>query len=236
MPVSVRRHNLQRLREELNVTQSTLAGWIGRSTATIKAVETGKLALSENLASLITSITGGNKEWLLRNDLSEPMPPLEHMSAKLSPEQEAYDSSIILLYHLFDRLFASASRLKATQARRSLVPFIKAHLEFLEQNEQQPDAEYGFNCSITAFEFFRAHPEFLDADLASLINLDYIIKDAYRREKIEETYGCKISRDGQEVKRWLKEHFSELSSEEQAALASLKPRRRKGHSPNPKSS
>jgi DNA-binding XRE family transcriptional regulator len=236
MPVSVRRHNLQRLREELLLTQSALAGWIGRSAATIKAVEIGKLALSDNLASLIASITGANKEWLLRNDLSEPMAPLEHTSAKLSPEQEAYDSSIVLLYHLFDRLFAAARRLKPTQARRILVFFIKKHLEFLEQNEQQPDAEYDFDCSRSAFEFFRAHPELLDVDLASLINLDYIIKDAYRREKVEETYGRKIRCEGKEAKQWLNEHFSELSPEEQVRLASLKPRRRKERSPSRKSS
>ena len=85
MPASVRRHNLQRLREELNLTQATLAGWIGRSAATIKAVEICKLALSGNLAALIALVTGVNKEWLLRNDLSEPMPRLERVSAKLAP-------------------------------------------------------------------------------------------------------------------------------------------------------
>ena len=57
MPASVRRHNLQRLREELNLTQPTLGSWLGRSAATIKAVEIGKLALSENLAALIASVT-----------------------------------------------------------------------------------------------------------------------------------------------------------------------------------
>ena len=45
MPASLRRHNLARLREELSISQTTLAAWIGRSWSAIKAIETGKLGL-----------------------------------------------------------------------------------------------------------------------------------------------------------------------------------------------
>jgi DNA-binding XRE family transcriptional regulator len=199
MPASVRRHNLQRLREELNVTQATLAGWIGRSAATIKAVEIGKLALSENLAALIASLTGGNKEWLLRNDVSEPMPLLEPASVKLAPEDEAYNASIVLLRHLFDRLFMSARRLKCTHGRRDLEHFIELMLEILRETEQQSDADLSYFISADPFEFFKAHPEFLDPDLKSTINLDFLVKDAYRREKALETLDRKARREAKDA-------------------------------------
>lgn len=85
MPASVRRHNLARLRAHLKVTQATLGRWTGRSPATIKAIEIGKLALSPVLAGLVADLTGADKDWLLRNDLAEPMPPLTHVS--VAPER-----------------------------------------------------------------------------------------------------------------------------------------------------
>lgn len=235
MPASVRRHNLQRLREELNVTQPTLAGWIGRSAATIKAVEIGKLALSQNLATLIASVTGADKDWLLRNDLSEPMPPVVHQSANYAPEDRAYDVSIVLLMHLFERLFAAAMRLKPSEARRALAFFIKFWLEALEKGEHKPDCEYGGDIGVQPFEFFKAHPELFDPDLASLINIDYLIKDAYLLQKRTKVYDRKLNREGKEAAQWIKEHFSELSAEEQAAVSHLKPRRPKSPSRSPAS-
>jgi len=199
MPTSVRRHNLQRLREHLNLTQSTLGSWVGRSAATIKAVEIGKLALSENLAALIASVTGGDKAWLLRNDLSEPMPPLEPVSVKLAPEDEAYNRSIVLLYHLFDRLFVAARRLKSAQHRRGLEHFIQILLDILKETKQQPDADLSYFISADPFEFFKAHPEFLDPDLKGMINLDFLVKDAYRREKALEALDRKARCEAKDV-------------------------------------
>jgi DNA-binding XRE family transcriptional regulator len=199
MPVSVRRHNLQRLRQELNVTQETLAGWIGRSTATIKAVEIGKLALSENLATLIASVTGADKEWLLRNNLSEPISPLIRMSAKMSPQEQAYGYTFALLQHLFDRLFAALARMQPSPIRKSLEIFIKATMAALEEKGQIPDCEYGLDVSVDTFEFFKAHPENLDPDLAGVINIDYLIKDAYLLEQKGKDYGRKVMKEGREA-------------------------------------
>ena len=199
MPASVRRHNLQRLREELNLTQPTLGSWLGRSAATIKAVEIGKLALSENLAALIASVTGGDKGWLLRNDLSEPMPPLEPVSVKLAPEDEAYNISIVLLRHLFERLFMAAERLRCTQFRRDLEHYIEIRLDLLKVTEQRPDADLSYFISADPFEFFKAHPEFLDPDLKGMINLDFLIKDAYRRERALEALDRKARREAEDV-------------------------------------
>jgi transcriptional regulator with XRE-family HTH domain len=199
MPVSVRRHNLQRLREKLNLTQAKLAGWVGRSAAAIKAVEIGKLALSENLAALIASVTGSDKAWLVRNDLSEPMPPLEPVSVKLAPEDEAYNISIVLLRHLFERLFMATERLKCTQVRRHLEHYIQIRLDLLKVTEQRLDADLSYFTTADPFEFFKVHPEFLDPDLKNLVNLDFLIKDAYRREKALETLSREARREAKDA-------------------------------------
>src|SRR5580693_3995900 len=128
MPTSVKRHNLARLRQELSLTQTDLAGMIGRTQATIKAIETGKLALSENLAALIANTLGTDKQWLLNNDLSVPMPPREYVSAKLSPEEHAYDCTYVLLLELFSRLFAVARRLREGDYRKLLPIYIQNQL------------------------------------------------------------------------------------------------------------
>lgn len=182
MPVSVRRHNLVRLRDELNLTQGMLASWVGRSGATIKSIETGRLALSPKLATFIASVTGADADWLLRNDLSEPMPPLKHESAKFEPSEDAYIQLCVLLIHLFDRLFALAARLKKEQGniRSYLEWYVQSSLEGLKAAGQIPDCEHGTNVGVEVFEFFKAHPELLDPDLAGWIDLDFLLKDAYR--------------------------------------------------------
>jgi DNA-binding XRE family transcriptional regulator len=73
MPPSVRRHNLARIRDQLSLTQADLAKLVGCSLPTIKAVETGKLALSDGLASRISqALDFLDKDWLLKNDLNSP--------------------------------------------------------------------------------------------------------------------------------------------------------------------
>jgi DNA-binding XRE family transcriptional regulator len=192
MPASVRRHNLVRLRDELNLTQAGLAEWIGRASTTIKSIEIGRLALSPKLAELIAAVTGADAGWLLRNDSNEPMPELKRISAKLEPAQEAYNYLCLLLWHLFDRLLAALGRLKKTQARTVLELYIKHGLDSLKGIDQVPDAEPATVVGIDVFEFFKAHPEFLDPDLASLINLDFLIKDAHRVAQSIKVYDRRI--------------------------------------------
>src|SRR5262249_49483753 len=101
VPESVRRHNLQRLREALSISQTDLAEMVGRSWSTIRSVETGKLALSPRLAAVICAVTGCDQGWLLRNDLSEPMPPLNPRSARMREEEQIYGLTLYLLHLLF---------------------------------------------------------------------------------------------------------------------------------------
>ena len=64
------------------------------------------------------------------------------------------------------------------------------------------------------FEFFKAHPDLFDPDLAQLIDLDYLVKDSYLRARL-------TAAETRAVKR--------ASKEPEAA----KPRRRKSQSQNP---
>ena len=183
MPVSVRRHNLVRVRDELNLTQADLGLRINRSGATIKSIETGRLALSKDLAALIADATGVDANWLLRNDLSEPMPPLKHSLAILQPADLAYDLSCLLLQHLFDRLFLALGRLGPSQERSFTESLIRASLDNAKTIGHEPEGRPLQPIRVGTLEFFKKHPEFLDTDLASWINLNFLIKDAYRVQR-----------------------------------------------------
>jgi DNA-binding XRE family transcriptional regulator len=174
------RHNVARLRQALSLSQKDFAGVINRSEITVKSIETGRLKLSKNLATLIAARTGAEADWLLRNNLTEPMPPFEYVSAKLEPAELAYNASCALLYHLFDRLLATLARLKKTQLRSDIEVFIEDCIDKLKAVGQLPDAHPIGVLDVDSLEFFKEHPESLDPDLASLINLDFLIKEAYR--------------------------------------------------------
>ena len=75
MPASVGRHNLARFRKLMGLSQTDLAQMLGCSWSAIKAIETGKLTLSNGLADRIDKTFGLNdREWLLNNDLKAPVP------------------------------------------------------------------------------------------------------------------------------------------------------------------
>ncbi len=232
MPTSVNRHNLARLRQELSLTQTDLAGMIGRTQATIKAIETGKLALSENLAALIANTLGTDKQWLLNNDLSTPIPPREYLSAKFSPEESAHDFTIGLLLELFTRLFAAARRLKKSQAQSTIALQVEWELDELKQHDGDPEAEQLKCVSPNTFEFFKSHPQLLDPDLGRLINLDFLIKDAYQRERIGKREYFKLNRKVQELEKQFK--FSSrdgvVSAQRKSALETRSRKPRKGRS------
>jgi transcriptional regulator with XRE-family HTH domain len=88
MPVSAGRHNLARLRKELNLTQAELATLVGCSPVTIKAVEIGKLALSEGLATRIALSAGTTVQWLLENDLNSPVPVGQSLKDQYKVERD----------------------------------------------------------------------------------------------------------------------------------------------------
>jgi len=219
MSTGLRQHNLARLRKELSLTQVDFAAILGRSVITIKSIETGRLQLSRNLATLIGATIGTDAEWLLRNDPSEPMPRLERFSGTLEPEAQAYDYTCKVLTDLFVRLFAILHRLKNSEAKSDLLRSIAQHLRFSQAHpEGNPASEPWLEGNAAVFEFFKAHPELLDPDLLKLINLDFLIKDSYLRGRFVAAETRQIVRD-----------LKKLGREE------AKPRRRKSPTRNPAS-
>jgi transcriptional regulator with XRE-family HTH domain len=66
------RHPLAVLRQIIGISQKELANLVGKSAATVQAIELGKLALSEELARKISLETGISMKWLLDGDPSGP--------------------------------------------------------------------------------------------------------------------------------------------------------------------
>jgi transcriptional regulator with XRE-family HTH domain len=237
MPASVQRHNLARLREALRLTQSDLADLIMRSLPTIKAIETGKLPLSENLATLISEVTGVDRLWLLENNLEAPVPPLRPLSATWAPEDRAYQFLCSLLMDLFSRLFAVCRRLQQGDGRKGLATYIKEELQVLEETGYEPDAIQSCRATVEPFEFFQMHPELLDYNLGRLINLDFLIKDAYQAQMLGQKAFRKASESVKKKKKQSNfvSHDVVFSAPTKPVSETRSPRRRKGPRPSRKS-
>ena len=65
------------LRQAIGLSQQELADLVGRSKATIQAVELGKLRLSHELAGLLEFKTGADSRWLLKGDPKLPATGLD---------------------------------------------------------------------------------------------------------------------------------------------------------------
>src|SRR5258706_8726965 len=72
MRPSPQRHTLAVLRTLIGFTQKEMAQILECSTATVQAVELGKLKLSLDLAERVHFQTGISTEWLLADDVSQP--------------------------------------------------------------------------------------------------------------------------------------------------------------------
>lgn len=237
MPASVQRHNLARLRQEMSLTQSDLAALIMRSPATIKAIEIGKLSLSENLAALISEFTGADKKWLLENNLRAPVPPLRRLSASWNPAERAYDCICVLLADLFSRLFTVCRRLREGEGRQNLLTYIKDELELLEKSGYEPDAIQRYRGSVGAFEFFETHPQSVDPDLRQLINLDFLVKDAYEAQRLGKEAFSKVAKRVRELDKQSKSSSRDrvLSAPPKSASETRSQKRRKELRPARKS-
>jgi DNA-binding XRE family transcriptional regulator len=234
MPVSVRRHNLVRLREELNLTQATFAGWIGRSVATVKAIETAALKLSPRLATLISAVTGVDRDWLLRNDLTEPMPPLTPRSGRLRKGEKTYDSTLLLLAAVFECLCNSLRLLKPSTAKTQTIELVKKLLGSVEKPEYklEPALEVISPYTVEAAEYFASHLKEFDPELANLLNAEYLVRSVYQRAGRDEAAKYLLAKEAQ-----AKQHFKDPG--EPPGSPEKKPRSpklRKSRSPVRKSS
>src|SRR5262245_36752431 len=85
------------LRSTIGISAKKLADLIGRSIHTVKSLESGRLALSEDLAMKISHETGVDTRWLLGgNPQTRPFPDViaqEYLSARLDEDysKEVFD-------------------------------------------------------------------------------------------------------------------------------------------------
>jgi transcriptional regulator with XRE-family HTH domain len=95
MRASKIRHNLARFRTHLGLSQNEVAACVGVSFSAIRGVENLVLPLSESLAEKLEAVFGIPKEWLLANDLSDPIPelkPKREYSGWEAPWRAKFDS------------------------------------------------------------------------------------------------------------------------------------------------
>jgi DNA-binding XRE family transcriptional regulator len=180
MPPSVRRHNLARIREQLSLTQADLAKLVGCSLPTIKAVETGKLALSDGLASRISqALDFLDKDWLLKNDLDSPVPPI------LRPRSIQEDAHAVVLNELFSRLFAVVAKMDKHRARLMIELSIATELDALRREHvPKSDGKPKNIAQSAAIHYFIKNPDRFDPDLREWVNLEGLSKLSERYDFI----------------------------------------------------
>lgn len=133
-----------------------------------------------------------------------------------------------------NRLFAVARRLRKSNARTTLELVIGERLEALRKSEGDPKAKPTGEATITTFEFFKHHPELLDLDLARVINLEFLIKDWYRRQRALRKRRDELALPPPEnrterlaAKRWSKKHAFSASAERSKSSAEASSRLRR---------
>lgn len=177
MPVSVGRHNLARIRKQLKLTQGDVAKLVGCSPATIKAVEIGKLALSEGLASRISQVIGVDKDWLLENDLNGPLPAVYSPKTEQEAVSHAADAQTGVILELFSRLFAAIAKMKKTQRRAMMELSIAIMMDALKkQTKPLPDCQPAGLAGSKSIEFLLQNPDLFDPDLRQWVDLKGLLK------------------------------------------------------------
>jgi transcriptional regulator with XRE-family HTH domain len=159
MRSSALRHPLAVLRQIVGITQKELANLVGKSAATVQAIELGKLALSEELAAKIENQTGVSSDWLLDGDVTRPIEnalgasylkdDYELARAKNSKLPAAVDETSMEMCHVagllngerLGHIFAAAMGAKPSKFH---VLMFLAHqwLEEMEQKFGKPSDDY----------------------------------------------------------------------------------------------
>jgi transcriptional regulator with XRE-family HTH domain len=176
MPAPLR-HNLARIRAQLSLTQADLAKLVGCSLPTIKAVEIGKLRLSDSLASRISqALEIWDKDWLLKNDLNTPLPPI------LVPRSNEEDAQAAVILEYFTRFFAAVAKMDKHRARLMIELSVAAQLDALRK-EHVPRAHGKLPETIVppgAIRWLIDNPHCLDQDLRDIVNLEGLLKSVQR--------------------------------------------------------
>ena len=109
MRLSPQRHTLAVLRTIIGITQKEMAEILECSTATVQAIELGKLKMSVRLAGNLSNQTGVNLYWLMNDDVTKPPTDYEDrpytretfhatQAALFAPPQDSSDVRRALFY------------------------------------------------------------------------------------------------------------------------------------------
>jgi DNA-binding XRE family transcriptional regulator len=258
MPASVGRHNLARIRKYLKLTQADVAQLAGCSTATIKSVEIGKLALSESLALRISHSLGIlDKDWLLENNLTAPLPRWFSPLAPGEADDKSAAGLTVVLIELFARLFAVVSKMEKTDYRKSIEMFIDISADAVRKEKNAiPGCHPNRLAGSGAIEFFVRNPGLFDPDLRKWVDLKGLLKSNLelstpwsdepenidqRAKEAEEGLQKTKAIEQRLEQEWQIEKTKELKREGEVkvyreAVAKTQPTKpRKGRSPDPKS-
>ena len=94
MRTSPQRHTLAVLRTIIGITQKEMADIIECSTATVQAIELGKLKMSLKLAGNLFHQTSVNLDWLMNDDVTKP--PIDYEDNPYT--RETFESTQAILF------------------------------------------------------------------------------------------------------------------------------------------
>ncbi len=216
MPASKFVNVLAILRKRLSLKQGELAELAGCSISSIQAIEVNKLRLSESLAARISVSTGADLNWLLRNDVNEPMPPIKRLRADPPTDPGNADNvTTVVLWMIFDRLFAIARRAPKTEARRMLELNVGWQLDALKNSEGDPDADRFFD-SPSWGSFYKSCS--FDPELAKIINFKYLVEDDRKRQKLAKKEDREFDRKWKQTVKTIKATPADQLSEDEKAF------------------
>jgi transcriptional regulator with XRE-family HTH domain len=153
------RHPLALLRQVIGTSQKELADVLGKSAATVQAIELRKLALSEDLAAKIENETGVSADWLLAGDVTRPIEnssgaiylkdDYELARAKRSKPAAHIDEADMDMCHLvgllngerLGQVFAAAMRAKPSKFQVAMF-LADRWLQEMEQKFGKPGDDY----------------------------------------------------------------------------------------------
>src|SRR5262249_17492104 len=146
------------------------------------------LRLSPRLATVISGVTGVDKHWLLRNNLTEPMPPLSPPAGRLRKGDKAYDSTLLLLTMVFEHLCHSLRKLKPSTSKSQTVELFERLLKTVEKPEYKREAalEELTPYTLGAAEYFASHPQEFDLELVNILNAEYLARSLLEKVRRDE--------------------------------------------------
>jgi hypothetical protein len=135
------------------------------------------------------------------------MPPLSPRSGRLRKGEKTYDSTLLLLAAVFERLCNSLRLLKPSTAKKQTIEAVKKLLRSVEKPEYKLELalEVISPYTVEAAEYFASHPQEFDPELANLLNSEYLLRSVHQRVRREDAAKYLLAKEAQ-----AKQHFKDV--------------------------